>query len=191
VWQAFYLPDSATILVHVNGGPCNATLTSTSTPDSITITAVPIPPRRNVACALPITGTVIHLDEAVGQRAIHAAGGSTGTSYNLANRLHQPVTGSNGLPEGGQVAPTATGDKWTLAYGYGSPPIGYLLVSAPDDHHHHYLTSTVRHHPAITPCPATLCWLETGLIYSIAPLGGADNTLLNPSQAQTLAATLS
>jgi len=191
VWQAFYLPSSTSLLVHAAGGPCQATISATSDPGGITITAVPAPARPGAgSCEAPITGTLIHLQEPVGHRPIRAAPGSTGTSYDLSTRLHQPVTSSGGLPFGGKVIPTPTGDQWTLAYARGGLATPYVLMSAPDDRQHHNLPATVRHQPTISPCSAILCWRENGLLYSINPLGAPVDTTLTHDQALTLAATL-
>jgi hypothetical protein len=166
-------------------------VTVTEQPQAIVVTA-----RQAVAqpghgsCVMPITGSVHQLHGNVGSRTIRPADGASGDAFDLSTRLHQPITGGTGLPFGAQVTHAPAGDQWTLAYGQQGPAISYALTSTPDDHRHTALATTVRGQPRVTPCTATLCWREHGMLYSIGPAGGFTNPDFTPTDAARLAATL-
>ena len=192
-WQAFYVPSSAVVAVSTQLGPCDSDASITDEGQSVVeLTAHPIDqPAGHGSCQSPLGSRLLQLSAPMGSRKIHASDGSHGQAFNLATRLHQPVTSPDEMPWGAHSIHTPTGDVWTLAYQDPSHRFAYLLTSAPDDHKHGTGSGTVRGRPSVTPCVATLCWRENGMLYAISSLTGqADPLYLTAAQARAVAATL-
>jgi hypothetical protein len=192
-WQAFYLPSSALVEVSTQLGPCESDAAITdegSTVVAVTARQIDQPPGHG-SCPSPLGSRPLELSAPVGSRKIQASDGSTGQAFNLATRLHQPGTSSDAMPWGGRSVHSTEGDTWSLAYQDPSHHFSYLLTSEPDDHTHKTGVGTVRGRPTVTPCVATLCWRENGLLYSIGPISGpADPQYLTVAQARAMVATL-
>jgi hypothetical protein len=192
-WQVFYFPASQTLAVSTLVDPCESEAAITEEGDStieISVHQVSQGSGRG-SCPSPIGSRLLQVQSPVGSRKIEASEGSTGQVFNLATRLHQPVTATTGMPWGAHSVSSPQGQTWTLAYEAPTGHLLYQLTSTPDDHRHQSSRHTIRGQPMVTPCPGTLCWREGGILYSISPLyGQADPKLLTVGQASALAVAL-